>query len=259
MIIGGLAYAHAKSSFPNDYLLVKIQFHVFRALQDRLANDRLNFYYVLEDHALNPVQGSKPLLIFEGKTYTYREFYDVVLRYGHWMVNKYDIKPKQVVAINFENSDHFVIFWMALWSIGARPAFINYNLKSKPLSHSINASTAKLCFVDPLLAPNVDAIKGDLPDVKVVATTPDILAEALSFSPVRMSNSLRSCNDMAEMATLIFTSGTTGLPKPAVVSWRKTVAVSFVASSLADRGQEGDVMYSVSLFCFSISPKTSNV
>lgn len=50
--------------------------------------------------------------------------------------------------MDFVNSEVFIWVWFGLWSIGAKPAFINYNLTGKPLVHTIKTSTARLVLVD---------------------------------------------------------------------------------------------------------------
>jgi acyl-CoA synthetase (AMP-forming)/AMP-acid ligase II len=46
------------------------------------------------------------------------------------------------------NSPDFIIAWLGLWSIGAAPAMINYNLAGKALLHCLKISGAKLLLVD---------------------------------------------------------------------------------------------------------------
>lgn len=54
----------------------------------------------------------------------------------------------EIVAMDFVNSAKFIWVWLGLWSIGAKPAFINSNLTGKPLVHTIETSTARLVLVD---------------------------------------------------------------------------------------------------------------
>jgi len=71
----------------------------------------------------------------------------VVLRYGNWLKSK-GVEKDEIVAMDFVNSEVFMWVWFGLWSIGAKPAFINYNLSGKPLVHTIKTSTARLVLVD---------------------------------------------------------------------------------------------------------------
>jgi acyl-CoA synthetase (AMP-forming)/AMP-acid ligase II len=46
------------------------------------------------------------------------------------------------------NSPDFMFAWLGLWSIGAAPAMINYNLAGKALLHCLKISGTKLLLVD---------------------------------------------------------------------------------------------------------------
>jgi len=50
--------------------------------------------------------------------------------------------------MDFVNSEVFIWVWFGLWSIGAKPAFINYNLTGGPLIHTLKTSSARLVLVD---------------------------------------------------------------------------------------------------------------
>lgn len=58
------------------------------------------------------------------------------------------VEKDDIVAMDFVNSETFIWVWFGLWSIGAKPAFINYSLTGKPLVHTIKTSTARLVLVD---------------------------------------------------------------------------------------------------------------
>ncbi|PNY22497.1 Fatty acid transporter protein [Tolypocladium capitatum] len=258
-----LAYINARTGIWYDSLLVKATVKGTGRLLLRQRSGRINFFYALEDRARHPSTSNKDLLIFEGTHLTYAQVYDKVLRYGTWFRQRLGVKPKDIVAMNFQNSDTFVIVWWALWSIGAKTAFINYNLTGAPLTHCIKAATTKLCLVDPFVASNVgDDVKAELPGVEFVVLTPEMAAEALTCPPTRAPDSDRHEETFAAMATLIYTSGTTGMPKPAVLTWSRFIVASTIAEVLVGRGSK-DIAYtsmplyhssaSVLSFCTTVS------
>jgi acyl-CoA synthetase (AMP-forming)/AMP-acid ligase II len=69
-----------------------------------------------------------------------------VLKYGTWLKAR-GVQKEEIVAMDFVNSEVFIWVWFGLWSIGAKPAFINYNLTGKPLFHTIRTSTARSVLV----------------------------------------------------------------------------------------------------------------
>lgn len=220
-------------------------------LRQRRGN--LSVFHNLEDRAKDPSTANKDLLIFEGRHHTYAQVHDTAIRYGTWLRKNFGIKPKDVVAMDFENSDTFIFVWLGLWSIGAKPAFINYNLTGKSLAHCIKASKSKICLVDPNVAANVtEDVRAELGNVNFVMFTPEVQAEAAATPPVRVPDSDLIEDDLANLAILIYTSGTTGLPKPAVVSWAKVIAGGTIVETLLARGGN-DIMYTVSILLFAAS------
>lgn len=124
--------------------------------------------------------------------------------------------------MDFMNGDKFIFIWFGLWSIGAKPAFINYNLTGKALEHCLQVSKTRLVLVDPDVEHNVtEEVKASLSGVEFLAFTPEIEAAVMSTEGVREPDSSRSEPQLRNTAILIYTSGTTGLPKPAIVSWSK--------------------------------------
>ncbi|QUC18993.1 uncharacterized protein UV8b_03234 [Ustilaginoidea virens] len=241
--LAALAYINAKTSLWYDYLLFKSTAKTAVRVLLRQRNGRLSLFYNLEERAKHPSTTNKDLLIFRGRRLTYAQVYDKALRYGTWMRNRLGIRPKDVVAMDFENSDQFILVWLGLWSIGAKPAFINYNLAGEPLSHCIRAVKAKICLVDPNVSANVaDDVRAELSTVNFVIFTPEVQAQAEATTPVRVSDPDLAEHDFANLALLIYTSGTTGLPKPVVVPWAKVIAGGTVAETLLARGGN-DIIY----------------
>lgn len=217
--------------------------------------DRVNLFYYLEKHATARNTADRSFIVFNGKEWTFKEVYDTVLRYGTWLKKNFAIAPGDVIAIDFMNSAHFVFIWLALWSLGARPAFINYNLSGKPLLHCIKTSTTRVVLVDEntkaqftpevleaVASPSFRDGKGP---VEVVFFSEALEQQILAGKGEREPESVRSGVQAHEMASLMFTSGTTGLPKAAIVSWHKTTVGGEFASLMM--AKPNDRYYSVSL------------
>jgi acyl-CoA synthetase (AMP-forming)/AMP-acid ligase II len=140
--------------------------------------------------------------------------------------------------MDFTNKPDFLFIWMGLLAIGAIPALINYNLTSTPLLHCITAADATIFIFDSEIAANVETIKGGLGtrgirsfcliDPSCPGEFADLSwAERISpqvimlQSTERPPDSLRSGTKLTDIEMLMFTSGTTGLPKAAIISFNK--------------------------------------
>ncbi|KAI4097585.1 MAG: hypothetical protein LQ344_000318 [Seirophora lacunosa] len=235
------AYLNARTNLLADLTTLSRIFQARSICALREYRDRCNLFYVLERHAFARSTANHPFLIYEGKTWTFKELYDIVLKYGAWLKTRYNVAPKEVVALDFMNSPEMIFLWLGLWSIGAYPALLNYNLTGPPLIHCLAISTARIVFIDERVAHRFTSDvtsatcsvtfrdgKGPMETIVFTPTTAEDIVS--SVVGVREPDSCRSGDTMPGMAALIFTSGTTGLPKAAIVSWVKvTVGGEYVS------------------------------
>ncbi|KAJ5090944.1 hypothetical protein N7532_009628 [Penicillium argentinense] len=231
------AYLNARWSLSYD--LGMIYAGLKMAVRARVAErgDRMNLFYTLEAHALAPATADHEFIVYNGRTWSFRETYLMALRYGTWFKRVHGVRRKEIVAIDFMNSSTFLFMVLGLWSIGAVPALINYNLSGKPLTHSVRSSTAKLLIVDEevrncfppeqLKTFSSDSFRDGKGPVHLVFHTSEVESQILGMEPTREDDKVRGDVLPRDMAMLIYTSGTTGLPKPAIVSWKKCWSGSF--------------------------------
>ncbi|KAE9965096.1 hypothetical protein BLS_002125 [Venturia inaequalis] len=188
--------------------------------------DKLSAFYKFEEWAKSKSHANKILLHYGGKSWTYAEAYQHVLQYGTWMKTTFGIQKGEIVALDCMNSEMFIWIWLGLWSIGAKPAFINYNLTDRSLLHSVKTSTARVVLVDErvkgkyteeLLNQFADANFREGKGFCEVVFMDGVLRKGIDeIQPMRFPDSDRGGQLLKDMAILIYTSGTTGLPKPAV-------------------------------------------
>jgi len=236
------AYLDGKYHIRADLKAILRYFSIVIAGAFRMKRDHLNGFYRLEEWATSKTDADNVFLKFQGRRWTYKESYENALRYGTWIKKNFDVKPGEIVAMDCPNSDTFVWLWFGLWSIGAKPAFINFNLTDKPLVHSIQSSTSRIVLAhESLQKKYTDEVVKEL-GKKIVFLTPEVRAEIDRTIPKREPDECRGGQEMHNMALLIYTSGTTGLPKPAVVSWAKaTMAPIYIGQWLPMK--KDSVMY----------------
>lgn len=103
---------------------------------------RVLIYHFFEDQA--ELQPNHPFLIFEGKTWTYQEFHESIIRVGNWLMTELAIKVGEVVALNGGNSPEYLMIWLALDAIGAVISYVNWNLTGASLVHCAKVGHAKI-------------------------------------------------------------------------------------------------------------------
>ncbi len=218
-------------------LLISCLARISFKLAQEQRRDQLNLFYVLERHATSQSSADRPFLMYQGRSWSYKDVYDMALKHATWLKTRYAIASGEIVAMDFMNSPEYIFLWMGLWSLGARPSFINYNLTGDPLIHSIKSSDTRIVFIDEetrskftpavtdtLASPEARGSKGP---IQTVFFTPEIQNQIFQTNGVREPDSSRAGAKLPDMALLIFTSGTTGRPKPAVVSWLKILRTGY--------------------------------
>lgn len=222
----------------------------------------ISVWYVFEKHVNNTpnnlflvypkprfgqkLEESAPLDdMFDVLFYTYRQTYDIVLRYSSYFYNELGVRPGDTVAMDFVNKDEFIFVWLALWNLGAIPAFINYNLQSKALLHCVRVARTKLFIVDDEVSENGEMIENELKElgIRTVYSNKEFLQKVHDSHPFRLDDRSRGVPTLSDAACLIYTSGTTGLPKAAIMSWKKAHHGAQLYQAIV-RLRRDDVVYS---------------
>lgn len=175
--------------------------------------------------------------IFEDKEWTFREVNEYSNRVAH-AFQAAGYQPGDTVALLLDNRPEYVALWLGLAKAGIVVALLNYNLRDKPLVHSITIANSKAIIfgkdfndvflsirdqLKELKAFGFDyGIDGNIPadTVNLDVCMKDASSEPLSGPPI---------GNYTDKLLYIFTSGTTGLPKAAVIRHSRYVFATFGA------------------------------
>nr|XP_060617983.1 long-chain fatty acid transport protein 6 [Anolis sagrei ordinatus] len=177
-------------------------------------------------------QPDKPFLVYEGKVYTYKSVDKQSNRVAQLFLKEGVLKRGDTVALLMSNEPNFIHVWFGLAKLGCVVAFVNFNIRSRSLLHCINSCVPKMVVVGADMLGTLEEILPNLQeDIRIWVMTKDsslprvdtILdkLEVTSDNPV--PDSLRTANSLKDPNLYIFTSGTTGLPKAAVISHLQTL------------------------------------
>ncbi len=166
------------------------------------------------------VFSDKDAVVYGEKRYTYKEFYSRVNRLASALM-KCGIGKGDKVAFICPNTPPMLEAHFAVPMIGAALVSINIRLSPREVSYIINHSDAKALFVDNEFAGLVEPIINELNNVKVFVNICDVsdvkplngreyeeFLHTGSPEPVEIA-----VDDEYQVATINYTSGTTGLPK----------------------------------------------
>jgi acyl-CoA synthetase (AMP-forming)/AMP-acid ligase II len=170
--------------------------------------------------------GAKPSVMYEGKSLTFREMDSLANKFAHWGTSA-GLKKGDVVALYMHNRPEFIAFWVGMAKIGVITALVNYNVRGKPLAHSIAVSGAKLVVTGNEVADGIEEIVATLKQEntrvfnfgeKALPYSTHLNPLTTSCSDKRPPRSARQGMTLSDKALLIYTSGTTGLPKAATIT-----------------------------------------
>ena len=207
---------------------------------------------VLEKQAA--MRPDKPLIMFEDRTITYREFNETANRYANYFKNKGLIKG-DTVALFMDNRPEFLIIHAGLAKIGVVPALVNNNIRGRVLVHALNIAEARSLIVGhefikdylsvakeiKLQKPGDVFIECEGKSIKLpkgVQDMQEVLKNQSIENPV-VSPPINS-KDVLEY---IYTSGTTGMPKATVLKHQKWLQLGYGAGGYSLHAISDDVQY----------------
>ena len=167
---------------------------------------------------------SRPAMTFEGRTVNYGELDAIANRYAHWAL-ELNLRRGQTVALFMPNRIEYFAVWYGLSKAGVVTALINNQLAGPPLAHCLSLSGAQQVIVDADTAPVLEGVLPllDRPPQQWVLGPAyrgqhDLRLALKSCSQSPPDRNLRADMTAGDTALLIFTSGTTGMPKAARVT-----------------------------------------
>ncbi|MER5387924.1 long-chain-fatty-acid--CoA ligase [Saccharopolyspora sp. NPDC002686] len=175
-------------------------------------------------------------LRFAGTGRTYRELDERVSRLANALADR-GVEPGDRVAVLGRNGLEVVESYLAVARLGAICVPINFRLVADEVAYALTDSGARAAIVDELFAETLDKARETASDVDVrlvVGDSGDYESALAAASPEHVEIAV----DEQSPAFIMYTSGTTGRPKGAVLTHHNLLMHTF--SSMVHHGITGE-------------------
>ena len=193
----------------------------------------------------------------EVRSITWADFNALANRYAA-ALKAAGLERGDVASVMMTNRVEFLALLIAANKLGVTAGLINTNLRQRPLSHCITVTESKKCIFGAEVQAAIQEVKDELPlnegeDYLVVPDADDAEAPAPANWAVDLAAASADApaenppetadTTLGETAMYIFTSGTTGLPKAALLSNRRLLASTTLAGKAGLRCTPADRLY----------------
>ncbi|XP_061445076.1 long-chain fatty acid transport protein 5 isoform X2 [Rhineura floridana] len=178
----------------------------------------------------------KPLVLFGEEIYSYRDIDRHSSQLARVLREHVGLKEGETVAVFLKNIPAYLWVWMGLEKIGCAMACVNYNIRAKSLLHVLSSCGARVLLTTPDFKAAIEDVLPTLNNegVRVFYLSDDsptegteaLLGQMKCSSDEPLPASFRANVNSKSTSLYIFTSGTTGLPKAAIITQRKLLFVS---------------------------------
>jgi acyl-CoA synthetase (AMP-forming)/AMP-acid ligase II len=166
----------------------------------------------------------------------------IALRYGERVITYAELRdrcwrlanglmkvaaPGDRVAILAQNCPEYVEAYYGVPAAGMALHFLNYRLTGRELAYILGDAAPSVLIVEPMYLETIRQIRGQIPSVRQLVVIGEAEEDALPYEAVIASGEPRPLDARpaeTDLCWLLYTSGTTGLPKGAMLSHRNVIA-----------------------------------
>lgn len=199
----------------------------------------------------------RPAFVGDGKPVTYAQFDAHANRVANWALDQ-GLKAGDTVALYMGNRWEYIAIWYGLSKVGVVTALLNNQVTGKALAHGLVIAEAGHAIIEGELAGNY-ATACDIMDCEMTAWVTDggtgeftgaadFDAALAQQSDARPSREHRAHLRAKDACLKMYTSGTTGLPKAAIVAHTRSLYYLQVFATLVRADSRDRMMMVLPLY-----------
>jgi acyl-CoA synthetase (AMP-forming)/AMP-acid ligase II len=186
---------------------------------------------------------------FEERAISYRELRDRCWRLSNALVQV--AEPGDRIAILAENCPEYVDCYYGVPGAGLGLVLLNYRLTARELAYIIGDSAPRILVVEAKHLPTIRQIRAELPSVERVVLISGEAEDCIGYDAFVASGAAaepprRPAEE--DLCWLLYTSGTTGLPKGAMLSHRNIMGAVLNSMTSWDAAPDDVCMFTFPQF-----------
>jgi malonyl-CoA/methylmalonyl-CoA synthetase len=176
---------------------------------------------IAEAFVRNAVRAPERLCLrFEGEEWTYRRLHGRAENFAGALKTS-GLRPGERVALFLGNCPDLLAAYLGTHLAGGVVVPVNTQYRKVELRHIFGDAGVRVCLTDGNVRPELEGVRGDLPDLETVVEVGEELEDFLGDAPGSYEPDLPGGEDLAVIA---YTSGTTGRSTGAMLLHRNLVA-----------------------------------
>lgn len=182
-----------------------------------------DWHFATAYEAIADTIGEKPALICGDVTRSWREYDDRSARIAA-ILNNHGLQPNSKIGIYLHNSNEYLEAHHGIMKIRGCPINVNYRYQDEELVYLLNNADAEAIIYQATYAPHIDSIRNRLDQVKCLIQVADASNNAVIDGALDYEHAIAGTNPMpridrfADDLYMLYTGGTTGMPKGVMYS-----------------------------------------
>jgi acyl-CoA synthetase (AMP-forming)/AMP-acid ligase II len=191
----------------------------------------------------------KVAIRFQDRVFTYAELRDRCWQLSNALIQVTDRGDR--VAILSENCSEYAECYYGVPGAALGLVLLNYRLSPRELAYIIGNSEPRILIVESKYLPTIRQIRAEIPSVEQLILIDGEAEDAISYEAFLATGAAREPVRKPleqDLCWLLYTSGTTGLPKGAMLSHKNLMGAVFNSMCAWDAGVDDVCLYTFPQF-----------